>query len=223
MHYVLLFAIGFGIVSCAHVPASVSPPTWDEERWGQVEQQALDNSCGLAALATIMRHHFGDTRFDERSLLAAYVERASAQALERAMRHGVSLLELQDLAHAVGYVAMRKMLTFADLERVVRITPVLVYLEVQGLRHFAVIRGISEHVVWLADPSRGNVYHTRAQFLSEWRTPERIERQWRHPGGLIILHPERTSRGLLLKTPQDAYPVSFLNLRRSFVIGRPAP
>ena len=78
--------------------------TWDEERWGEIVPQELDNSCGLSSLLTIMRHHFGDERFDEQALLAAYIKQASDEQLKRAMDDGVSLPELGALADSLGYI-----------------------------------------------------------------------------------------------------------------------
>lgn len=207
------------LVSCSHMTQG-GRATWDEERWGEIEAQQLDNSCGLASLLTIMRYHFGDMRFDERALLAKYVDRASDEALQRAMHDGVSLLELEALAQSVGYKTVRKMFTLEELERVVTIVPVLVYLEIGDLRHFAVVRGINEEIVWLADSARGNVYHSRKQFLTEWRTPEIFRKEWTYPGGLIVMGQGEEFNLELLKEPTSKIPSSFFELRRQMVIGR---
>jgi predicted double-glycine peptidase len=194
--------------------------TWDEERYGEIEPQQLDNSCGLASLLTIMRYQFGDTRFDERALLGKYIEQASGEALEKALRQGMSILEIEALVQSIGYTTKRKMFTLEELENTVTAVPVLVYLEIGTLRHFAVVRGMSEEVVWLADPARGNVYHSRQQFLAEWRTPEVLRKEWTHPGGLIIVRQEGKFDLNLLKKPISQLPSSFFELRRLMIIGR---
>jgi ABC-type bacteriocin/lantibiotic exporter with double-glycine peptidase domain len=163
-----------------------------------------------------MRHQFGDTRFDERALLAKYIEKASSEALEKAMRNGMSLLEIEALAKSVGYTTIRKMFTLEELEQTVTTVPVLVYLEIGTFRHFAVVRGISGDTVWLADPSRGNVYHSRKQFLAEWRTPEALRKEWTHPGGLMIVRPDGEFNLELLKEP-TAPPRSFFELQRQMM------
>lgn len=220
MWYMLCFVmIVLLATSCAHAPVQ-GRPTWLEERWGEVEQQQLDNSCGLSSLLTIMRHHFGDHRFDERGLLVAYMDIATEEALQKAMRDGLSLLEIESLAMSLGYKTVRKMLTFEDLERFVSFVPVLVYLEVHGFRHFAVVRGISKEVVWLADSSRGNVHYSRDQFLSEWKVPEALREKWSTPGGLVIMAPDRIAPSDLLVQPPEGFPPSFRELRRQMVIGR---
>ncbi len=202
-------------VSCVHrVPEGRR--TWDEERYGEVATQELDNSCGLGSLLTIMRYQFGDTRFDESALLGKYIEQVSDDALKKAMKDGMSLLEIEALAQSVGYKTTRKMFTLGELERVVTTVPVLVYLEIGTLRHFAVVRGVSGDTVWLADPSRGNVYHSRKQFLAEWRTPEVLRKEWAHPGGLMIVRPDGEFNLELLKEPTKL-PRSFFELRRQMI------
>lgn len=219
MRMLWVFAIGMFLISCTHIAQGVRP-TWDEERWGEIEQQQLDSSCGLASLLTIMRHHYSDNRFDERSLLGAYISMASDEALKKAMRNGLSFIELEGLARSLGYAVMRKMLTLDALERVVAFVPVLVYLEIGALRHFAVVRGAGKEMVWLADPARGNVYHSRKQFLSEWRVPEALRHEWKNPGGLVIIHPSYPARSAFLASPPHGFPPSFFALRRQMLLGR---
>lgn len=217
MRVLRILVIGFLMASCTHV-AQGARATWDEERWGEVEQQMLDNSCGLSSLLTIMRHHFGDDRFDERALLMKYIGQAREEALQKAMRDGVSLLEIEALAQSLGYKTVRKMLGFRELERIVSFAPVLVYLEIGSLRHFAVVRGISGEVVLLADPARGNVYYTRNEFLAEWRVPEALKDIWAHPGGLILKRAEAGFHPAFLKEPAGGLPASFFELRRHMLL-----
>lgn len=219
MRALQVLVIGLLMASCTHVVQGARA-TWDEERWGEVEQQALDNSCGLSSLLTIMRHHFGDDRFDERALLTKYISQASEDALQKAMRDGVSLLEIDALAQSLGYKTVRKMLAFRELERIVSFAPVLVYLEIGDFRHFAVVRGMSREIVWLADPARGNVYHSRNEFLAEWRVPEALKDKWAHPGGLILKRAEAGLHPAFLKEPTGGLPVSFFELRRQMMIAR---
>ena len=207
-------------VLSACTPIHGDRPTWYEERWGEISPQQLDNSCGIASMATIMQYHFGDTRFDERILLKEYVEKASEEQLLKAMRTGVSLLELESLAQGVGYKTLRKMFTLEELEKTVSFVPVLVYLEIGKYRHFAVVRGMNKFTVWLADPARGNVYHSRDAFLKEWRIPEAYRAEWSHPGGLIIVRPDGEFALSLLREPISNFPASFRELRRQMMFAK---
>jgi uncharacterized protein len=194
---------------------SDEPKTWEEVRFGGIVEQGLDNSCGFASLLTIMRTHFGDERYDERTLLQIYMENSNEVAIAEAMRNGLSLLELEHLAQSLGYDTKKKILSFDDLERLVSFVPVLVYLEAGKFRHFAVVRGIHNNTVLLGDPSRGNVEYSRDAFLSEWKTVKE------HPDtsglALVIVKREGIFAQKLLKQPKWDDPPSFIEIRRQMI------
>lgn len=94
--------------------------------------------------------------------------------------------------------------------------PVLVYLEVRDLRHFAVVRGMNPLTVLLADPSRGNVEYSRKEFLEEWKTPNGYPPQT--GAALVIVRPGSDAHEQFLREPELYYPPSFLNLRRDIIM-----
>lgn len=190
--------------------------TWEEARYSGIVTQELDNSCGLAAVATIMQAHFGDMRFDERALVRKYMERASEAELAEAMRNGLSLLEIEKLVQSLGYTTAKKVLSLNELERVVSFVPVLVYLEIGKFRHFAVVRGVNDDAVLLADPSRGNVEYSRDEFQSEWKTPEGFPSKT--GVALIMVRNEGVIRQKLLKEPMSAAPPSFIEMERQMMV-----
>lgn len=213
---------GAAVAGCSFTPPQRTPATWLDERWGGVTQQELDNSCGLASLVTIMHHHFGE-EITERDLLTYYLASTEAEAIAEAMRSGLSLLELDRLAHGRGFATRRAMFTFDELARITQFAPVLVYLDVAGFRHFAVVRGIGEHEVLLADSSRGNVRYSHEAFMGEWRAPDSLLDQWERPGGLVLFREGDAVEamiGTLLSTPVSSTPESFYTLRRGMLLGR---
>ncbi len=205
----LLVLFAFGTSAEA---ATDDPWTWEEVRFGGIVEQGLDNSCGLGSLLTIMRTHFGDERYDEQTLIMKYMEDSSEAAIALAMSRGLSLLELEKLAQSIGYTTAKKVLTIDELERLVSFVPVLVYLEVGKLRHFAVVRGINKEFVHLGDPSRGNVEYSRGEFMSEWKTLKG------HPSktgtALIIVKNEGVFPQKLLRESDSDNPLSFIELER---------
>lgn len=190
--------------------------TWDDVRWGGVVAQELDNSCGLASLLTIMQGHFGDMRYNEKTLLKEYFENADESDIAQAMSKGLSLLELEHLAKSIDYKVVKKAFTIDDLERIVSFVPVLVYLEVGTLRHFAVLRGMNLHTVLLGDPSRGNVEYSREEFLEEWKTPDGYPPQT--GAALVIVRPGIDAVQNFLREPELHYPPSFLTLRQEITL-----
>ncbi|WP_187276553.1 C39 family peptidase [Parahaliea maris] len=128
-------------------------------------RQQFDFSCGAAALATLLRYQFGDA-VTEREILHDLFQLLpeSDQALRRA--EGFSLLDLQRVARARGYRAEGYRLTPESLSRLNG--PVIVFIEPQGYKHFAVLRGTRGDRVYLADPSRGNIRLAGYRFLDSW-------------------------------------------------------
>lgn len=206
----------FFLLSPIFVPVYASDAyTWDEVRFGGIVEQGLDNSCGLASLLTIMRTQFGDMRHNEASLLKEYMKTASEESIAESMKNGFSLLEMEKFATTLGYATSKKMLTFEELERLVAFVPVLVYLEVGKLRHFAVVRGIQNDIVLLGDPSRGNVEYSRNEFTSEWGKLKGAPQE--RGAGLMLVRSWETSAQKLLKEPSAEEPLSFVEIRRQLV------
>jgi predicted double-glycine peptidase len=130
-----------------------------------VVKQRLDYSCGAAALATLMRYYF-DEPTSEREVLRLLVARLDADERRVREMRGFSLLDMKYAAEALGYRAAGFKLTVADLVKLA--APVIVFVRPLGYAHFAVLRGIADGRVFLADPARGNVRMSVGRFLGEW-------------------------------------------------------
>jgi uncharacterized protein len=137
-----------------------------DRRDANVIKQQFDYSCGAAALATILRYGFNDL-VTERDVLAQLFGLLSGDELQTTLTQGFSLLHLQRVAQARGYQAEGFRLAPQSLAQLSG--PVIVYIQPRGYRHFAVLRGIKDDRVYLADPSLGNVRMPLYQFLESWR------------------------------------------------------
>jgi uncharacterized protein len=135
-------------------------------RDANVIKQRFDYSCGAAALATILRYAFNDL-VTERDVLSQLFSLLSGDELQTTLRQGFSLLHLQRVAQARGYQAEGFRLAPQSLAQLSG--PVIVYIQPRGYRHFAVLRGIKDDRVYLADPSLGNIRMPLYQFLESWR------------------------------------------------------
>lgn len=131
-----------------------------------VIKQQFDYSCGAAALATILRYGLGES-VSERQVLEQLFGLLSQDELQDTLRQGFSLLHLQRVAQARGYQAEGFRLEPQFLSGLSG--PVIVYVQPRGYRHFAVLRGIKDDRVFLADPSLGNIRMPMYQFLESWR------------------------------------------------------
>jgi len=139
--------------------------TLKELRDQNIVKQRLDYSCGAAALSTLLTYYFGDDT-SERVLLEMLEERLSKDQQRLKQKSGFSLLDLKYIAEAKGYQAAGFKLTIEQLKHLA--APVIVFLKPLGYRHFAVLRGIRDGRVFIADPSRGNLRMSIHRFLAEW-------------------------------------------------------
>lgn len=130
-----------------------------------VIKQQFDYSCGAAALATILRYGLGDS-VTERDVLQQLFRLLPPDELQTTLMQGFSLLHLQRVAQARGYRAEGFRLEPRFLAQLNG--PVIVFIQPRGYKHFAVLRGIKDDRVFLADPSLGNIRMPMYQFLESW-------------------------------------------------------
>ena len=140
--------------------------TLKELRDQNVVKQALDYSCGAAALATLMIYYYGEATSEEELLTLLQGQLTEEERNIKAER-GFSLLDLKRVSQAKGYRAAGFKLTASQLTRLA--APVLVFVEPLGYKHFAVLRGVGGGRVYIADPSRGNLRMSIDRFLDEWQ------------------------------------------------------
>lgn len=144
---------------------------WVTLRDAGVVRQARDFSCGVAALATYLTYYL-HSPVTEEELLTLLDQHGDDWALPADWRErGVSYAVLLQLARYHGLRGAGMALTPELLESL-RV-PALVRLEVHGVPHFSVLRGVGEGgQVQLADPSWGNHRLSREAFLALWLDPE---------------------------------------------------
>lgn len=132
--------------------------SWKALRDDGVIKQNFDYSCGAASLATVMSFYGKDVTEKE---------------VMDAMGKTDNLASFEDMANVLpkfGFVAQGIALSFDQLTKLK--IPVVAYLQPERDDHFTVIRGISDSLVWIGDPSWGNRVLTKARFLEMWQTRE---------------------------------------------------
>jgi uncharacterized protein len=142
--------------------------TLKELRDQNVVKQQLDYSCGAAALATLISGYYGENTSEKEllDLLNARLVSMSDKEKSRKKLNGFSLLDLKLVAQQKGYKAAGFNLTVDQLKQLS--APVIVFVLPMGYHHFAVLRGISDDRVYLADPGRGNLRMSLARFEEEY-------------------------------------------------------
>ena len=140
--------------------------SWEALRKQNIIMQQHDYSCGAASLATLMKYYFDDD-ITEKRLLNDIKQLFSKKEYARIEKDGLSFLELAKISHAKGYQSASVRLKLPALRQLSG--PVIVYIETKYYRHFAVLRGIKEDRVFLADPSRGNIRLPIEEFVRAWK------------------------------------------------------
>ncbi len=152
------------------LPERAKPPdargmkSWKAMRDEGVVRQYFDYSCGSAALATLLSAD-GEP-VTEAEILRSVFARLDAASQSRVIQEGLSLLDLKTAAEALGRRAEGYRVAPELLARLER--PVIVYIEPNGYRHFAVLKGVVADRVFLADPAGGNVRMPIWRFLDMW-------------------------------------------------------
>jgi predicted double-glycine peptidase len=135
--------------------------------------QALDFSCGAAALATVLRYGFAEEVNEVEIIGYIFIfGQTPAEGYKKYFkRQGFTLLDLKRAARAKGYqgkgyknMNLDELLEFIEGEHV----PVLVPIRPMGYNHFVVVRGVAGNRILVSDPARGNSSMTVRHFLDVW-------------------------------------------------------
>jgi predicted double-glycine peptidase len=82
-------------------------------------------------------------------------------------KHGFSLLDIKRYLGSLGYKSDGYRLS---LDKLMELSlPAIVLIEVNGYKHFVVIKGVSRQNVLIGDPSMGLRMETRTHFRTLWK------------------------------------------------------
>jgi predicted double-glycine peptidase len=125
-------------------------------------RQQYDFSCGSAAVATLLTHHYGRP-VSERVVF----EHMFAHGNQRKIRkEGFSLLDMKRFLEAQGYTADGFKLPLQKL--VDSRLPAIVLVAEKGYHHFVVIKGAANGRILVGDPASGTRSLARAAFEQIW-------------------------------------------------------
>ncbi|PWK86619.1 C39 family peptidase [Fulvimonas soli] len=133
-----------------------------EGRYRNMVRQHTDFSCGAAALATILRYAY-HLDVDETTVIDGLMGVADPQLVRQ---RGFSLLDLKHYVEELGLRAHGYRVDEARLRRL-RI-PAVVLMDVNGYRHFVVLKQVHDDTVELADPILGNRSLALDAFVKAW-------------------------------------------------------
>lgn len=142
---------------------SVKLEPFSELKYKHIVRQAFDYSCGSAALVTILNYHLG-VMVNEQQAMEGMLEKGEKDKIIE--RRGFSLL---DMKRYVGSLGMNGAGFKAEIRDLMTLDePAIVPIDYAGSKHFVVLRGIRDGVVYIADPSAGNIVFSVEEFARWW-------------------------------------------------------
>lgn len=141
----------------------LSVNSFENQRFNTVMRQQYDFSCGSAAIASLLSFHYEDQVTEHE----VFIEMLSLADEEEVRKAGFSMLDMKHYLEARGYQADGFSMPLKGLREKVRL-PMIVLLNIDGFRHFVLIKGISDGEVLVGDPARGLKVYSYAKFSEYW-------------------------------------------------------
>lgn len=135
-----------------------------QERLAGTLLQQYDFSCGSAAVATLLTHHYGYPVSE--STVFEHMYKQGDQA--KIQREGFSLLDMKRFLKTHGFEAdgFEQPLEKLAETRV----PAIVLINENGYLHFVVVKGLRGERVLIGDPANGTRAVSRKAFDANWQS-----------------------------------------------------
>ena len=133
-----------------------------EMRYVHMVPQETDFSCGAAALATILKHGYGQNVTENR--IIEDMMKVSDQALVQ--EQGFSMLDMKKYVEASGMRGRGYHVKPDALEKLQ--VPVIALLDIRGYKHFVVLKKTVGDRVYIGDPALGNRIMDKKDFVAGW-------------------------------------------------------
>ncbi|WP_036136985.1 C39 family peptidase [Novilysobacter defluvii] len=133
-----------------------------ERRFRHLVRQQTDYSCGAASLATILKYAY-HLEADEATVIEGMLRNADQELVAQ---RGFSLLDIKRYVESLG-MRGRGYRVDEDRLRSLRV-PGIVLMDVNGFRHFVVLKQVIDDRVEVGDPILGNRSVPIEEFLASW-------------------------------------------------------
>lgn len=133
-----------------------------ESRFMSTLRQQYDFSCGSAAVATLLTHHYGYVITEQR----VFEEMFARGDQEKIRKEGFSLLDMKSFLESHGFQADGFQQPLDSLLQAG--LPAIVLIGEKGYLHFVVLKGLRDGRVLLGDPSTGTRAMSRKSFELIW-------------------------------------------------------
>jgi hypothetical protein len=141
---------------------SIPVRSFEERRYETVIRQKYDFSCGSAALATLLKYHYGVRHDEESAFRGMWAEGDRAQI----RRLGFSLLDMKQYLARLGFKADGFKVSLEEVAKAG--VPGVALLNIKGYKHFVVVKGVSDDEVLVGDPALGLKTMRPEEFKAAW-------------------------------------------------------
>ena len=142
---------------------TVPSQSFAELRFRDVVRQKYDFSCGSAAVATLLTYEYLRPTTETEAFQFMY----KTGDKKKIRKHGFSLLDIKRFLGSLGYKADGYQLS---LDKLMALSlPAIVLIEINGYKHFVVVKGVSAQNVLIGDPAMGLRMETRKHFRTLWK------------------------------------------------------
>ena len=140
----------------------VAVMTWWDIPFRTVVRQRYDFSCGSAAVATLLTYHYGRPTPER----VAFTKMWKAGDQKTIRKVGFSLFDMKSYLNSVGLDAEGYRLGAEGLVKLRR--PAIVLLDLNGFKHFVVVKGVRNGRVLVGDSMLGLNEYSLKDFTAVW-------------------------------------------------------
>lgn len=136
--------------------------SWRDMPFRTVKKQALDYSCGSAAVSTLLTYVYG-AQTAEGTIFKAMFDSGDQNKIRR---EGFSLLDMSNYLNKRGFKAVGYKASLSSIEK--HKVPFIALVNDSGYNHFVVVKSVKGPHVLIGDPNKGNVILARSAFEKMW-------------------------------------------------------
>lgn len=141
---------------------NVAVTSMKELRTARVVMQQYDFSCGAATVATLLSFHYNRPTA-EYTVFKVMFDKGDQKIIRKS---GFSMLDMKGYLESLGYHADGFRLKLDRLQKIG--VPVITLVDINGYKHFVVVKGMDDGRVLVGDPAFGASVMDRDYFASIW-------------------------------------------------------
>jgi predicted double-glycine peptidase len=150
------------VVHPSGAPYSLQVMSYRDIPFRTTVRQRYDYSCGSAAVATLLRFHYGRNVGEAEIFQSMYLEGEQA----RIRTVGFSLLDMKRYLERNGFRSDGFRMTLDEIEK--NRVPAITLLTIGTYKHFVVIKGAQNGRILVGDPALGLKSYPRQDFEKMW-------------------------------------------------------